>query len=136
MQNLAFSNPPQNGESAETYLGRLAVATLGASPTTMSTALEASRIIKAAPGNLLSLTVYNSNPSNQFILLLNATTLTANGAVPLIYPSIPIAANSILVLNLPHPIIASIGIVVCNSSTGGFTKTIGSADCVFHAQYN
>jgi hypothetical protein len=36
----------------------------------------------------------------------------------------------------PAPLVASAGIVVCNSSTGSFTKTIGSADCAFFGQVN
>lgn len=102
----------------------------------ISTALEASHILKASAGQLVSLAVFNSKTSAQYILLLNSATLTADGAVTLLYPPIPIAANSLLVLDLPSPLVASAGIVVCNSSTGSFTKTIGSNDCCFYAQVN
>lgn len=102
----------------------------------ISTALEASHILKASAGQLVGLTVFNSKASAQFILILNSATLTGDGAVTLLYPPIPIAAASILVLDLPSPVVASAGITVCNSSTGSFTKTIGSADCAFYAQVN
>ena len=102
----------------------------------LSTALEASHILSAAPGQLVQLSVFNSKSSAQFILLMNAASLPADGAVTLLYPPIPIAANSLLVLDMPAPLVASAGIVVCNSSTGSFTKTIGSADCAFYAQVN
>lgn len=101
----------------------------------VSTALEASHVLKAGAGQLVELSVFNSG-SAQFILLMNSTTVPANGAVTLLYPPIPIAAASLLVLDLPAPLVASTGIVACNSSTGTFTKTIGSADCVFYAQVN
>lgn len=103
---------------------------------TVSTAFEASRVLKSSAGQLIQLSIFNSKASAQFILLMNATSLPSNGAVTLLYPPIPIAAATLLVLDLPAPLVASIGIVVCNSSTGSFTKTIGSADCAFYAQVN
>ena len=102
----------------------------------VSTALEASHVLKASAGQLVELSVFNSKASAQFILILNSATLTADGAVTLLYPPIPIAAVSLVVLDIPAPIVASAGITVCNSSTGSFTKTIGSADCAFYAQVN
>lgn len=101
----------------------------------ISTALEASKVLKAEPGQLVQLSVFNSGAA-QFLLLMNATTLPADGAVSLLFPPIPIAAASLLVLDLPAPLVASTGIVICNSSTGSFTKTIGSANCAFYAQIN
>lgn len=98
-----------------------------------SIALEASKVLKDGPGELVSLTVFNSKGSAQFIQIINAAALPANGAVDLLYPPIPIAANTLLTLTFPEPLVASKGIVVCNSSTGTFSKTIGSADCAFHA---
>lgn len=102
----------------------------------VSTALEASHVLKASAGQLVQLTIFNSKTSSQYILVMNSTTLPGDGAVTLLFPPIPILASSLLVLDLPAPIVASTGIVVCNSSTGTFTKTIGSADCVFYAQVN
>lgn len=99
----------------------------------MSPALEASRVLKPGAGRLHALTVYNSSASAQFILLINAASVPANGAVPLLYPPIPIAAGSIVALDFPRPVTADTGITVCNSSTGTFTKTLGGADCAFFA---
>lgn len=97
-------------------------------------ALAASKVIKASSGSLKSLSIYNSGPA-QFILILNSATLTADGAVTLLYPPIPIAAASVVMLEFARPLVASTGIVVCNSSTAP-AKLIGSADCMFQAQYN
>jgi hypothetical protein len=100
----------------------------------MSTALETSHVLKASAGNLVELSIFNSKASSQFILVMNSTTVPADGAVALLYPPIPIAAASLVVLDIPYPLVASTGIAVCNSSTGSFTKTIGSADCAFFAE--
>lgn len=102
----------------------------------MSTALESSHVLKALAGQLVQLSVFSSKVSAQYILILNSATVSVDGAVTLLYPPIPIAAGTLLVLDFPVPIEASAGITVCNSSTGTFTKTIGSADCVFYAQVN
>lgn len=96
-----------------------------------STAYEASRILKAGKGVLVSLVGYNSNAGAQFIQLHNSATLPANAAVP-IY-TFTVAATSNFSLDVPITGIPfTTGIVVCNSSTGP-TKTIGSADCWFTA---
>lgn len=102
----------------------------------VSTALEASKVLKASAGQIRQLTVFNSKASAQFILLMNSATLPADGPVTLLFPPIPIAAASLLVLDFLAPLVASIGIVACNSSTGTFSKTIGSADCAFYGQVN
>ena len=101
----------------------------------VSTALEASHVLKASAGQLVQLSVFNSGAA-QFILIMNSTTVPADGAVTLLYPPIPIGAASMIVLDLPAPVVASTGIAVCNSSTGTFTKTVGGSDCVFYAQVN
>lgn len=100
----------------------------------ISTALEASHVLKASAGQLVELAVFNSKASSQFILLMNSTTVPGDGAVTLLYPPIPIGAASLLVLDLPYPLVASTGISISNSSTGSFTKTLGGADCAFFAQ--
>ena len=99
-----------------------------------STALEASHVLKTSGGNLKHLSVFNSKGSAQFIMIINATALPSNGAVDLLYPPIPIAANTLLLLEMPDAIYASKGITVANSSTGTFSLTVGSADCAFYAQ--
>lgn len=97
-----------------------------------STALEASHIIKAAAGNLASLTITDS--AAEYILIMDSATLPANGAVTLLYPPIKVAANTTTMVVLPNPYHAANGITVCNSSTGTFTKTIGGSTCIFSAQ--
>ncbi len=99
----------------------------------MSIALEASHVLKASAGKLHGLSVFNSSGSAQFILIMDANALPADGPVTLLYPPVPIAAGSILAIDFPRPVAAGTGIVVCNSSTGTFTKTLGGADCAFFA---
>ena len=96
-----------------------------------STAYEASRVVKASAGTLLSLTGYNSGPA-QFIQLYNSTTLPANGVAPSLVVAVP--ATSTFAFEWRNGIPLSTGIVVGNSSTAP-TKTIGSADCYFTATF-
>jgi hypothetical protein len=94
--------------------------------TVATTAYAASLIAKTAPGTLVSLHIYNSKASAQFIQIHNSTTLPADTAVPLM--TLTVAASSNLVVTLPLAgLPCTAGIVICNSSTGP-TKTIGSAD--------
>lgn len=98
-----------------------------------STALEASHVLSASACQLNRLDGYNSKDSAQWILIMNAASLPADGAVTLLYPPIYVPATSNFSLVFPRALQASTGVVVCNSSTGSFTKSIGSADCVFYA---
>ncbi|MDT5061504.1 MAG: hypothetical protein QOH63_1963 [Acidobacteriota bacterium] len=94
-----------------------------------SSALEASHILKASPGTLISLMGYNSKGSAQFIQLLDSATLPADAAVPALVFTVPASSNfsvDVPITGLPF----TAGIVVCNSSTAA-SKTIGSADCFF-----
>jgi len=105
-------------------------AALGAS-LIASTAYEASHILKATPGTLISLVGYNSKTSAQFIQVHNLATLPAEAAVPSYVFTVPASSN----FSLDIPISGApftAGIVVCNSSTGP-TKTLGSNDCFFSA---
>jgi len=95
-----------------------------------SAALEASHVLKASAGSLVSLRGYNSGGA-QFIQLHNAAALPANGAIPLVVMAVPATSN--FEIPLPVPLVFATGIVVCNSSTAP-TKTIGGADCFFTAQ--
>lgn len=131
------------GNATETTLQGVLGAVTGITPGTgplttatnsISTALEASRVLKASAGYLSSVTIYNSKATAQFILIMNSATVPADGAVTLLYPPIPIAAQTTVMIAFPIPLTASTGIAICNSSTGTFTKTIGSADCVFLGQ--
>lgn len=129
---LSFSG---SGTSTSPATGVVTVQNPSVTPIT-SAALEASKVIKASAGQLCSLAIFNSKASAQFILIMNSATVPADGAVTLLYPPIPIAAASLVVIDFPRPLVASTGIAVSNSSTGTFTKTIGSADCAFCAQIN
>lgn len=98
-----------------------------------STAYEASRVVKAGPGRLLTLSGFNSKGSAQFIQVHNAAALPADTAVPLFTGTVPTVGNFLFdfgSLGIP----CSVGITLSNSSTGP-TKTIGSADCWFVATY-
>ncbi len=99
-----------------------------------STAYETSRVIKATPGVLFAVTGYNSRTSSQFIQLHNATSLPSDTAVPVLIFTVPASSNFSFDFGGKFGRYFSTGIVICNSSTGP-TKTIGSADCWFDAQY-
>jgi hypothetical protein len=120
-------------DTAQTSLTAIA-ASVAAATTVKSSALEASHVLKGSAGSLVSLYVYNSKVSAQYILVINSATVPADGAVSLLLPPIKIAGDSNELITFPVPLVASTGISVCNSSTGSFTKTIGSADCMFTAQ--
>lgn len=89
-----------------------------------STAYEASRVLKASAGNLVSLFGYNSGAAG-FIQLFDAATLPADGVAPVATFAVPGTANfslDVAVLGLPF----SAGIVAAFSTTGP-TKTLGTA---------
>jgi hypothetical protein len=114
--------------------GGKAVTIVPASATTVkSSALEASHVLKASAGGLLTLDGFNSGPQ-QFILIIDSATVPANGAVTLLYPPIKVNTASNFSLHFCTPLSAANGIVWCNSSTGTFTKTIGSADVMVTSQ--
>jgi hypothetical protein len=105
------------------------------SATVTSTALEASHVLKASAGALVSLTVTDS--AAEYIMIINATTVPSDGVLTsgtLLFPPIKVSANTTTMVNFPAPLAASTGIVVCNSSTGTYTKTIGGSTCLFTGQ--
>ena len=98
-----------------------------------STVYEASGVVKATSGTLVSISGYNSLGSTQFIQLHNAAAVPANTTVPVVFFSVPASSNfsfDFPLTGLPF----TTGIVVCNSSTGP-TKTMGAADCFFTVVY-
>jgi hypothetical protein len=98
-----------------------------------STALEASRVIKASPGVLYGLSGYNGNAGTRYIQLFNSTTVPADTAVPVL--ALPVAAGAAFNFDFgPYGMGFSVGIVACNSSTGP-TKTVGAADSWFTPRF-
>lgn len=104
-----------------------------ASSLSSSVAYETNRVAKASAGRLFVVNGYNSLGSAQFIQVHNATSLPADTAIPVCV--ITVAASSNFSIDFgPLGIPLSIGIVLCNSSTGP-TKTIGAANCYFTVSY-
>ncbi len=99
-----------------------------------SSAYEASRIIKGSAGVLFAITGYNSSALDQFIQLHDSNSTPADTAVPVVTFLVRAGRNFSLSFGGKFGRFFSTGIVICNSSTGP-TKTIGSADCWFDAQY-
>jgi hypothetical protein len=113
----------------------LAASALALPPATApvgSAAIEASNVLLPAKGLLYSLAVYDS--ATEYIMIINSATVPANGAVDLLVPPIKVAADTTTLITFPQPLYGTKGIVVCNSSTGTFTKTIGGSTCIFKAQ--
>jgi hypothetical protein len=98
-----------------------------------STALEASHVIKASAGRLFQLTGVNTKSSAQYIQVFNSASVPADSTAPVLLAYVGAGAN----FSWDFGAIGryfSTGISVSNSSTAA-TKTIGSADCWFNAEY-
>lgn len=125
----------QEGDNAWVLWGKMLHAQAGASApartVVQSAALEASKVIKGSAGVLKALAIYNSGAA-QFVLIHNAAAVPADGAGTLLYAPIAVGAGSTTVVEFPRPLVASTGITVCCSSTAP-GKTLGAADCWFHA---
>lgn len=88
------------------------------------------------PGRVVvyGFTVYNTNAAAQFLNVFDASTLPAEGAVPLF--SWALAAHTGVGFGWqPNGRQFQTGLVLCNSSTDA-TKTLGSADCFFDVQFD
>lgn len=97
-----------------------------------SRALEASAVVKTGDGILYGYTVTNTNAAAQYVLLFDARTVPANGAVPIFGQKVA-AGDAVSGVWLPGRTFFA-GIVLANSSTQG-SLTAGAADCIFDAQY-
>jgi hypothetical protein len=98
-----------------------------------STALEASHVVKASAGRLYQLTGVNTKASAQYIQVFNSASVPADTTAPVLLAYVGSGAN----FSFDFGSIGryfSTGISVSNSSTAA-TKTIGSADCWFNAEY-
>lgn len=98
-----------------------------------STAYEASRVVSSTPALLCGVAGYNSLASTQFIQFHNAASLPADGVAPVVFFPVGASDKFAIDYNL-NPREFSVGLVVCNSTTGP-TKTIGAANCWFDVQY-
>ena len=98
-----------------------------------SLALSQFLVVKAGPGTLYGVSVYNNKAGAQFIQLFDAIGAPASGAVPVATFTVPTVSN----LGLYWGSVGrwfNIGIVIANSSTVA-TQTAGSADTWYDAQY-
>jgi hypothetical protein len=103
---------------------------LAITPVTASTTLESSHILKGSAGNFFGVQV-NTTSASEWVMLFNATTAPADGAVA------PVAwwqvnASSTLSISEMPGLALSTGIVLVCSTTGPFTKT-ASALCTYGA---
>jgi hypothetical protein len=79
-------------------------------------------------------TAYSSLGGAQWILMFDASSLPADGAVPII--ALPVAAqNQVSVYYGPPGRIFRRGIILCCSTTDT-TKTLGAANCLFDVQFD
>ena len=124
----------ERGRDTETIAGLLREFHAAGLPlNTHSNVYENARLVKAGPGYLFGFTVYNSKGSGQFIQVHDSPVLPAEGAVPEVVVDIAtVVAKGVQWLPLGRSFLR--GIYLVNSSTAP-TKTIGSADCFFDAQY-
>lgn len=96
-------------------------------------ALSNSLVAFTGQGRVLGISISSTKAAAQFIQVFNASTLPADGAVPILSIDIGSAVAKGIAFD-PFGRWFTIGCIVCNSSTQG-TKTIGSADTLFDVQY-
>ncbi len=99
-----------------------------------SNAYSTNLVVKTGPGVLYGFSVFNSKASTQYILLFDTNTVPADGVTSLVIP-FPVATLS--TLNVSYGTAGrpfNVGCVLVNSSTAN-SKTVGSADCWFDAQF-
>jgi hypothetical protein len=96
-------------------------------------ALAASLVVCAGACRLYGFSGDNSKAAQQFIQVFDAEKLPADGAVPVVVIRVAAATGFSAYWGSSGRWFDR-GVVLCNSSTEA-TKTIGSADCWFDAQY-
>lgn len=94
-----------------------------------SSAAEACHVLKAAAGNLYG--VSGTIGAAGWIMIFNATSAPADGAVTPVAWAQPTTSGSWAINYGTIPLALSTGITVCASSTGPFTKTAYSTSTVF-----
>lgn len=99
-----------------------------------TSAYASSLLIKGSAGTLFMVNGFNSATADQFIQIHDATDVPANGSAPKLTFFAPAESNFYFDFGIYGRAFTT-GIVICNSSTGA-TKTIGSANCWFDAQYS
>lgn len=121
--------------NGSTAVDTLPVSFSAATKTNVGTSAYASNlVIKASAGTLFMINGFNSKSSDQWIQLYDAASLPADGSAPKLTFYAPAESNFYFDFGMYGRAFAT-GIVVGNSSTGP-TKTIGSADCWFDAQFS
>lgn len=131
LPSAAATSTKQSDGTQKTQLVNAAGTEMFTGTLVNSSAYEASRVLKASAGQMVSLVGYNAKTSGQFIQVFNSTTVPADATAPVLTFWVPASSNfsyDVPVTGLPF----ATGIAVSNSSTGP-TKTIGSADCYFTA---
>jgi len=109
------------------------VSTQPVEPSNINTSAAAtSLVIKASAGTLYEVRGHNDAATSQYIQVHDAASLPADTAVP--EDSFLVPADSNFSITFPQGKSCGTGIVVSNSSTLA-TKTIGSADCWFSAEF-
>lgn len=116
----------QRGDVAGTYVVSTPTATAANAITPVVTAAVAGSVVgKASAGNLYGVNV-TSGASAGFVMVFNATSAPADGAVTPV-KCLPVAANSGFEWNFRDmPVALSTGVTVVFSTTGCFLKTISA----------
>ena len=91
-----------------------------------------SSIVLTGRVRVYGFTVYSTKATTQYVAMFDASSLPADGAVPIV--NFPVLGNNqVSAYYGPMGRVFMRGVVLCNSSTDT-SKTIGSADCLFDVQ--